>query len=293
MNVEARLQKDFPKISIVTPNYNYAKFIGETIESVLSQDYREVEHVIVDDGSTDNSVEVIRRYVDKYPERIKLITQKNAGQTAAINTGLKNASGEILGWINSDDTYCPNILGTIVDHFRNDPNLDVVFGDVNVMDVSGEFIYRIRHLDFDYLMGCFLGFGKVTTSNAVFWRRTVMQGTELLNEHLECNMDGEFYSRLMKNAKVVHVTLPMANFRKQAVTKAFENRNDGSEIFKRELELELVNSFNRLKVSGFVSVKYRGLLVQVFALKRILLRAVKGHYLLEFIEKRRYKKKSK
>ena len=92
------------KISIITPNYNYANYIGQTIESIISQDYPTIEYIIVDDGSTDNSARIIESFVEKFPNRIKLIRQTNKGQTAAINVGLRAATGDIIGWINSDDT---------------------------------------------------------------------------------------------------------------------------------------------------------------------------------------------
>ena len=104
---------DCPLITIVTPNYNYAGYIEETIVSVVTQDYDRVEHVIVDDGSTDNSVELIRGCAARYPEKIRLITQANAGQTAAVNRALQAARGDIIGWLNSDDTYCPGVFNAV------------------------------------------------------------------------------------------------------------------------------------------------------------------------------------
>ncbi len=96
------------KISIVTPNYNYEKYIGSTIESVINQKYDNFEYIIVDDGSTDKSVDIINRYVAKYPDKIILIEQENSGQTNAINEALKNVTGDIICWINSDDKFLDN-----------------------------------------------------------------------------------------------------------------------------------------------------------------------------------------
>ncbi len=106
------------KISIITPNYNYEKYIAKTIESVVTQSFNNIEHIIVDDGSTDNSVSIIKEYQKLYPEIIKLIQQENRGQTSALNVCLKNVTGDIIGWLNSDDLYCKNTFQIIINNFN-------------------------------------------------------------------------------------------------------------------------------------------------------------------------------
>ncbi|RZK04138.1 MAG: glycosyltransferase, partial [Flavobacterium sp.] len=126
------------KVSIVTPNYNYGHYISETIESILSQDYKNIEHIIVDDGSTDNSVEIVRSYVAKFPHRIKLIVQENKGQSAALNVGFKMAEGQIVGWLNSDDSFCTGAIKQIVEAFEKNPEMDMVFGDLLIINENSE-----------------------------------------------------------------------------------------------------------------------------------------------------------
>lgn len=277
-----------PLISIITPNFNYSQYVGQTIESVLDQNYPYIEHIIVDDGSTDDSVNIIKNYVNKYPERIKLIIQENSGQTKAINNGLQHSNGDIIGWINSDDTYCKNIFANVINFFINNPHVNILFGDVNVVDDKGRFIYKIRHLPFDYMIGVFEGFAKIITSNAVFWRRRVMQNVGFFNSALVCNMDGEYFSRLTKNEKVVHLTLTLSNFRKQQYSKAALKNNNWKIIVKKEIKFEQINSYNKLKVSCYIPYKLVFPIKSIFRIKRITLRLLRMHYILKYIEIYKY-----
>ncbi len=277
------------KLSIITPNYNYATFIGETIESVINQDYEPFEYIIVDDGSTDNSVEVINEYIEKYPSKIILIQQENRGQSAAINVGLHKATGDIIGWINSDDTFCKNTFSEIAQMFKKKPNSDIVFGDINIMDFGGDFIYRKRHLEFNYLSGCFLSFASIMNSNAVFWKKEAMLKSGLLLETLLSNMDGEFFSRLFTGMKVSKINKALANFRKQPHIKASEKKTNWDEIVENEALLELVNSYKRLSLSNYIPYKYAFLIRFLVLFKRIILRTVKMHYAKQFFEIKKYK----
>jgi len=281
------------KISIITPNYNYAKYIGQTIESILNQAYQNFEHIIVDDGSTDNSVQIIKKYQIRFPNKIKLIQQENRGQTAAINVGLKKASGDIVAWINSDDTFCDDTFSQVVNAFKKKPKATIVFGDMNVMDMEGNFIYRRRHLDFSYLTGCFLGFTTILSSNAIFWRSEVMKKKDLLEESLKCNMDGEYYSRLTQNEKVVRIKAPLANFRKQAFTKAAENNPNWDKLVKKEVSYELENSYKTLLISKYVPYNNHLPIKYFFRLKRIFFRILNLHFVKQYFEKRYYLKNSK
>ena len=106
--------KAIPKISIITPSFNQGKFLEETILSVINQDYPDLEYIIIDGGSSDNSVEIIKKY-EKY--LTYWISEKDSGQSSAINKGLKKISGELVAWINSDDLYCPNVFSKIAEYF--------------------------------------------------------------------------------------------------------------------------------------------------------------------------------
>ncbi|MEM4260502.1 MAG: glycosyltransferase family 2 protein [Candidatus Woesearchaeota archaeon] len=278
------------KISIITPNYNYAKYIAQTIESVVTQDYENIEHIIVDDGSTDNSVEIIKNYQEKYPGKIKLIKQENRGQTPAINVGLKAATGDIIGWINSDDYYCPSIFSKIIDIFIKNNNIDILYGNVNVVDKKGLFIFRKRNLNYNFLECCFSGFANCFTSNSFFWRKDCITQNELLNESFKCNMDGEFISRIVIGKNIFFLDEPLANFRKQDFTITSQRFSNWNIIVKKEIEYELRNSYQRLKISKIVPYNYNQIIKYIFRFKRIIKRIIKLHYLYEYIEKKKYNK---
>jgi glycosyltransferase involved in cell wall biosynthesis len=122
------------KVSIVTPSYNQAPFLAETIESVLAQDYPDLEYVVVDDGSHDGSLEIARRYE---PQLDRLVIQPNAGQVAAINHGFRHTAGELLGWLNSDDVLLPGAVSTVVEELEKDPGALLVYGDNVFIDEAG------------------------------------------------------------------------------------------------------------------------------------------------------------
>lgn len=276
------------KISIVTPNYNYAGYIAQTIESVIAQNYPDVEYIIVDDGSTDNSVEVIKQYVTKYPANIFLIEQENKGQTAAINVGMKKVTGDVVCWINSDDTFCPGVFSSVVQCFERNKHADIVFGDMNVTDLEGNFMYRRRHLDFNYTTACLLGFTTVFSSNAVFWKKEAMQQNGYFNESLKCNMDGDFYMHLVKGMAVKRIPLAIANFRKQPFTKAAENDKNWDALVKREVALEREEAYKELAVSAILPFKYARFVKLPFHAWRVLNRALRGHFVKQKSELKKY-----
>ena len=122
-------------VSIVTPSYNQSRFIEDTIRSVLSQDYPQIEYMIVDGGSTDGSVEIIKRYEDQLAW---WVSERDQGQTDAINKGFARATGDILAWLNSDDTYEPGAVSAAVKYLQEHPEVGMVYGDCNYIDENGE-----------------------------------------------------------------------------------------------------------------------------------------------------------
>src|SRR5688572_2633651 len=139
------VQKKYPKISIITPSYNQGEYIEKTILSVLEQNYPNLEYIIIDGGSTDNSTEIIRKYADRITY---WISEPDKGQSDAINKGLKLATGDIVNWLNSDDYYEPGALFKVAEAFNN-PEVNVFAGrshlftgvDTIVYDSQGTDIY--------------------------------------------------------------------------------------------------------------------------------------------------------
>jgi len=126
-----------PLVSIVTPSFNQVKYLEETIRSVLEQDYPRIEYIVIDGGSTDGSVEVIRKYADRLAY---WVSEADRGQTDAINKGFATAHGSILAWLNSDDTYQPGAVSEAVAYLQNHPNIGMVYGDLDFIDEQSKII---------------------------------------------------------------------------------------------------------------------------------------------------------
>jgi len=135
-----------PLVTIITPAYNRASFLDETIQSVLSQDYPRLEYIILDDGSTDNTCEVL----EKYQGQIYWESHSNMGETNTVNKGFKMAKGEIVCVVNSDDPLLPGAVSAIVERMRADPELIVVYPDWNMIDESGKVIKHIATFNYSY-----------------------------------------------------------------------------------------------------------------------------------------------
>ncbi len=141
---------ELPLVSIVTPSFNQAKFLEQTILSVLEQEYPHLEYIIVDGGSTDGSQDIIQRYAARLAW---WVSEPDQGQTDAINKGFNRAQGEIYAWLNSDDTYLPGAVLEAVEYLRAHPEAGMVYGDANLTDEKGEIIGRFpaRQTDFHRL----------------------------------------------------------------------------------------------------------------------------------------------
>lgn len=130
--------KSLPKISIVIPSYNKVKYIQETLDSIASQNYPNLEVIIQDGGSTDGTVEIIRQFAKKYPKTIKWISKKDKGQVDAINKGLKKAIGDVLTFINADDVYEKGALKKVGKYFAEYPNTPWLAGKGRTINGEGE-----------------------------------------------------------------------------------------------------------------------------------------------------------
>jgi glycosyltransferase involved in cell wall biosynthesis len=182
--------KRYPRLSIITPSYNQGFFLEETIRSVLLQGYPDLEYVVIDGGSTDGSVEIIRKYE---PWLAYWISEPDGGQTEAINRGFHRTSGEIIAWINSDDIYCPGALRKIAKHFVSSSCVDLLYGDCEMIDNSGSLFGRFNVRSggpIDLLKDNFIA------QPSAFCTRNAWQKAGGVDEKLHYSMDYDLWLRI-------------------------------------------------------------------------------------------------
>jgi glycosyltransferase involved in cell wall biosynthesis len=201
------------RISVVTPSFNQGRFVERTIRSVLQQDYSELEYVICDGGSADNTSDVLTRYADK----IRAIVEPDRGQADAVNKGIRATSGEVIGWLNSDDVYRPGALITVAAYFQRRPNVDLLYGDATLIDDSDRVIGRYYTQPWCRSL---LPRRPFLCQPAVFFRRRVVERFGLLDQELQFNIDYEYWLRLARGgARFAYVPWTLASSRIYSHTK--------------------------------------------------------------------------
>ncbi len=227
-----------PGISIVMPSFNSEQFIAKSIDSVVSQKYPNLELFIKDGGSTDKTVEIIKKYAKKYPKIIKFISKKDQGQTAAINYGLKQVNHEIVSFLNSDDVYKPGTLKIIGEFFMQNPDLIWCVGKCDIIDDKGQEIMQFV-TEYKNAWLRFPNFSTLLILNyisqmAVFWKRSVHQKVGYLDEKEHYVMDYEFWLRLWSKYNPKFIDQTLASFR---VTKQTKSSTGFTTQFKDELKV--------------------------------------------------------
>lgn len=205
-----------PLVTIVTPSYNQAAFLEATIQSVLAQDYPNIEYIIMDGGSNDNSSDVIRKYADRlaYWESVK-----DKGQTDAINKGFAKAHGEILAWLNSDDVLYPHAVSEAVAYLTAHPECGLVYGNCDFIDADGNVIGRFNAKQTNHRK---LTQGYVhIPQQASFWRADLWQKVGPLDDTIYFAMDYDLWIRLaaVSEIKYLQDTNSWAAFRLHADAK--------------------------------------------------------------------------
>ena len=200
-------------ISIITPSYNQAKYLEQTILSVLNQDHSSIEYIVVDGASTDGSVEVIKRYADKLAHWESV---KDHGQADAINKGFARVKGEIVAWLNSDDYYLPGTISAAVKVFEENPDVVLVYGNMLAVDENGQTFNTLtyKQLTLEDLL-CF----QIIGQPAVFMRRTALQQTSGLDLTFHFLLDHLLWIQLAKHGKILHVNKTWSAARYHAEAK--------------------------------------------------------------------------
>ncbi len=197
-----------PLVSIVTPSYNQARFLEETIQSVLAQDYAPIEYLIVDGGSQDGSLEIIQRYAHRLAW---WISEADNGQTEAINKGFAHAHGEVFAWLNSDDTYLPHAVREAVQYLQAHPEVGMVYGDANLINESGEVIgtFPARQTNYRRLRRGYVHIPQ----QAAFFRASLWHQVGPLDPTFFFAMDYDLWVRIAKIAPIHYYPRLWANFR--------------------------------------------------------------------------------
>jgi glycosyltransferase involved in cell wall biosynthesis len=191
----------YPKISVVTPSFNQAAYLERTIRSVIDQQYPNLEYIIIDGGSVDGSVEIIKKYE---PYLTYWISERDNGQVDAINKGLRRATGEWVAWQNSDDIYYPGALDELAEAIRIHPEASLIIGDLMLIDHDEKKIRDVRYIKPEY--HALLAEGMLIANQSSFWRRELHEKIGYLDENYHCSFDYEWFLRVAEHAKGIHIS---------------------------------------------------------------------------------------
>ncbi len=213
------MKKYYPKISIVTPVFNQANYIEQTILSVLEQNYPNLEYIIIDGGSNDGTVDIIKKY-EKY--LTYWISEPDQGHAHALNKGFAKTTGQIMAWINGDDMYLPWAFKTVAQIFDQFPQINWLQGAPMVIDKYNRFYtaYFIKINQVDYLIGRY----EWIQQESVFWRRQLWEKAGgYINQDFKFMVDGELWSRFFKYENLYFTTYPLAGYRLHPQNRAYLN----------------------------------------------------------------------
>lgn len=213
-NKSIEVSAAFPRISVITPSFNQVAFLERTLRSVLDQNYPNLEYIVIDGGSTDGSVDVLK----KYESRLAYwVSEKDRGQSHALNKGFERATGEIIGWLNSDDLYCPGALFHVGEWFAAHPKDDVHYGGLYLVDKDDRVTDAHWAATPDARYTYFVGMD--VHQQSLFWRRDLMKRVGTIDESFRFSMDLDFVLRLMLNGRVSRTKRYLGMFREHEAAK--------------------------------------------------------------------------
>lgn len=204
-------------VSIVTPTLNFAHFIEETIRSVAGQDYPDIEHIVVDGGSTDGTLEILRRFPN-----VKVLTGKDRGAADAINRGFEHSRGEFFTWLNADDLLLPGAIRAAVEALRQEPDAGAVYGEGWWIDEQGARLDAYPTRDFDARLlerECFI------CQPASLMRSHAFRAAGRLNPDFDLTFDYELWMRFSRKYKIKRIAAPMAYSRMHHSNKSLGQRD--------------------------------------------------------------------
>lgn len=201
-------ESSLPLVSIITPSFNQARYIEATIQSVLSQDYPHIEYMIVDGGSSDGTLDIIKNHEAKLAW---WVSEKDKGQTDAINKGFARAKGKILAWLNSDDTYEPGAVSAVVQYLQEHSEVGMVYGDANFINESGRVIGKFGSAQTSYRL-LRQGYAHIP-QQTMFFRADLWREVGPLDPSFYFAMDYDLWTRIAARTEIRYVPQTWANFR--------------------------------------------------------------------------------
>jgi glycosyltransferase involved in cell wall biosynthesis len=256
-----------PKITVVTPSYNQAQFLEQTIRSVLLQRYPNLEYIVIDGGSTDGSVEVLERYS---PWLTWWVSERDQGQVDAINKGLRRATGEWVAWQNSDDIYYQNALWQVARTAQRHRDAVLILGNVNLIDGCDAVITDLLFVRPTYRS--VLAEGMVLTNQAAFWRRDLHDSIGWLDERFDHAFDFDWFLRTLKAGPAYHIDRILGAYRIHSDAKTSRFLQHSAEERRRVLADRQLSWWQ----------------VQLYRMRRVLLLIANGHiaYLVRAVIRR-------
>ena len=239
-----RVYGHLPKISVVTPSYNQVDFIEETIRSVLLQGYPNMEYIIIDGGSTDGTVDIIKKY-EKWLDY--WVSEPDKGQSHAINKGWQRSSGEIIAWLNSDDVYHPGALFQAAKYLSKHQTVGMVYGNCDIIDQTGKTTGVCPSMDFDLKsLVCNKWF---ISQPASFFRKAAVEKAGKIDESLHLVMDWELFLRIAFNDIVAYHPVDIAKFRiwKDAKTQSQSIKSGNEKLIVLKRIFILNNKIDRIE----------------------------------------------
>jgi len=270
--------ENLPLITIITPSLNQGGYIQTTINSVLGQDYPALEYQVRDGGSTDQTLTILK----SYGERLCWYSEPDTGQSNAINKGWQNSQGDILAWLNSDDCLYPGALERVGAYFRDHSEVDVLYGDCDIIHQSGKVLqpYPTKIFDFSDLVLTSVNY---IPQPATFIRKQVLEDIGYLDESLDYVMDFDYWLRAGKTHRFAYIHERLAGLRSHYQAKSIANLGKFSK--------ELVYTYEKLFASPDLPVNIRSL--KAPSMSNIYYRAVDCSFWAgQLAESRRYAWKS-
>jgi glycosyltransferase involved in cell wall biosynthesis len=266
-----------PRIAVVTPSYNTARYIGPAVRSVLDQSYSNYDYLVMDGGSTDGTLDILRGFGD----RLHWVSEKDDGQADAVRRGFERTSGEILAWLNSDDTFSPGAFLAVAEYFAAHPEVDVVYGDATYVDPDGAHIADCVHIE-PFSKRRLIYYSDFLVQPATFFRRSAYEAVGGINPKWHWALDYDLWLRLCQKHQFAYLPRNLAEFRwladNKTATGSFGRLNEIGEIFRSQgfkppayIQLERVNLHVRDATTSLRRGKPQTAIADAFRVAKILL----------------------